>query len=108
MFIGKRNVVGVVFVLGAFLCISSCGKKENIDWVTYRSLDKLFTIEYPPTWQHSLDGYVFNITPPDKTGLVAVSGYVDPGPTFDEKKFRDIVMLDFVECRVKEPFKAVK
>jgi len=108
MFIGKRNIVGVAFILGVFLCLSSCGKKENIDWITYHSLDKLFTIDYPPTWGHSLDGHVFNISPPDKTGLVAVSGYVDPGPTFDETKFRDMVMLDFVECRVKEPFKAVK
>ncbi len=106
--IGKRISFGIGLVLVLAFFLNSCGKKENIDWVTYHSFDKLFTIDYPPTWGHSLDGHVFNITPPDKTGLVAVSGYVDPESTFDEKKFRDMVMLDFVECRVKESFKAVK
>ena len=105
--IRKRNAFGIGLFLVLSVCLSSCGKKENIDWVTYHSLDKLFTIDYPPTWEHSLDGHVFNITPPDKTGLVAVSGYIDPGTTFDEKAFKAMVMLDFVECRVKEPFKAV-
>jgi len=107
MFIGKRIVLGVVLALMSLLCFSSCGKNETIDWDTYRSHDKLFKIDYPPDWKSSLDGHTFNIIPPDGTGLVAVSGYVDSGKTFDEKKFKDMVMLDFVECRVKEPFKPV-
>jgi hypothetical protein len=108
MFDGKRNRVGVVLILAAFLCLNSCNKKETIGWATYTSQDKLFKIQYPPDWKVSLDGHTFNITPPpDGTGLVAVSGYVDPGTTFNEKAFKDMVMLDFVECHVKEPFKPV-
>jgi len=101
-----RKSMAVLLVLAA-LFFSSCGKKEVIDWDSFRSPDKLFKIDYPPTWKHALDGHVFNINPPDSVGLVTVSGYVDPGTTFDEKKFKDMVMLDFVECRVRESFKKV-
>ena len=99
----KSSVLVLCLVL--FLCLCSCGKyKGKIQWDTYHSKDNLFEIKYPHDWKISLDGHTFNITPPDDTGLVAVTGYVDPGPVFDEKAFKWMVMRDFVECRVKEPF----
>ncbi|GEM_PF-2251594 len=108
MLIEKRNGFWIVLILVSFACLSSCYKVATLDWDSYTSTDKLFKIQFPPTWNHQLAGHVFNITVPKGTGLVAVSGYVDPGTTFDEKAFKAMVMLDFVECRVKESFKPVK
>lgn len=108
MLIEKRSGFWIVLILVSFACLSSCYKVATLDWDSYTSKDKLFKIQFPPTWNHQLAGHVFNITPPKGTGLVAVSGYVDPGTTFDEKAFKDMVMLDFVECHVKEPFKPSK
>jgi hypothetical protein len=105
MLIGKRNGFWIALILVLFTGLSSCHKVASLDWDSYTSKDKLFKIQFPPTWNHQLAGHVFNITPLKGTGLVAVSGYVDPGTTFDEQAFKDMVMLDFVECRVKEPFK---
>jgi hypothetical protein len=98
----------MILIFMASLCLSSCNKpKETTPWDTYTSKDKLFKISYPHDWKSSLDGHTYNITPPDATGLVAATDYVDPGPVFDENAFKDMVMLDFSECHVKEPFAPV-
>ena len=99
--------------LGVLLLISfsgtSCGKPPGPPpWVTYKSKENLYKISYPPDWQGALNGATFTISPPDATGSVAVSAYIEKGDKFDQPAFQDMVMRDFSECRVQEPFKSVK
>jgi hypothetical protein len=108
MRVGKQKAFKAALALMAVLCLISCGKiKEKIRWNTYHSIDNLFKIDFPRDWNVSLDGHTFNITPPDATGLVAVTGYLEPGTEFNEKAFENMVMRDFFECHVKEPFAPV-
>jgi hypothetical protein len=103
----QRNIF--LFLLVVVTGLISCGKPSAPPpWETYTSKDHLYKISYPHDWQGTLNGSTYTISPLDTTGSVAVSAYIEKGDKFDQPAFQDMVMRDFSECRVKEPFKSVK
>ncbi len=106
----SQILISAFLFLPMVLGLVSCGKApEPSPFASFTDAKKLYKINYFIAWKAGVNGRIFTVTPPDATGALSVTPYVDPGPgPFDLEKFKAMVMKDFVECRVKTPFKPIQ
>ncbi len=79
------------------LCRSSLfGEAKNQEanvqeWKEFRSVDGLFTIQYPSTWELFIQGTITHLIPPNKEGAISIIAYDDENlaPNFTESWLRD-------------------